>query len=81
MKLRSGNRRLGELVNSIIEGLADGSLKSAGAIRRAWRRGFDAIERAFPDECLGDTDVRDHIYEVLDTPLTLAGYPDFYLDE
>ena len=78
---RGGNRRLGQLVNSIIEGLADGSLKSAGAIRRAWRRGFDAIERDFPDECLGDTDVRDHIYEVLDTPLTLAGYPEFYLDE
>ncbi len=78
---RGGNRRLGQLVNSIIEGLADGSLNSAWTIRRTWRRGFDAIERAFPDECLGDTDVREHIYEVLDTPLTLAGYPEFYLDD
>jgi hypothetical protein len=78
---KGGNRRLGRLVNSIIDGLADKSLGSAREIRAAWRRGHDAIERAYPKECLGDTDVRDHIYEVLDAPLTLAGYPEFYLDE
>ncbi|WP_028063476.1 hypothetical protein [Solirubrobacter soli] len=78
---RGGNRRLAQLVNSIIEGLADHSLANARAIRRAWSRGIAAIERDFPDECLGDTDVREHVYDVLDTPLTLAGYPDFYLDD
>jgi hypothetical protein len=78
---KGGNRRLGQLVNSIIDGLADKSLGSAREIRRAWRRGSDAIEREYPQECLGDTDVREHIYEVLDAPLTLAGYPEFYLDE
>jgi hypothetical protein len=78
---KAGNRKLVALVNSIIDGLADKSLRNARDIRRAWRTGVGAIERTYPNECLDDTDVREHVFEVLDTPLTLAGYPDFYLDE
>jgi hypothetical protein len=77
---KAGNRRLVQLVNSIIEGLADKSLRNARDIRRRWHAGVGAIERALPNECLDDTDVREHVFVVLDTPLTLAGYPDFYLD-
>jgi hypothetical protein len=78
---KAGNRRLVALVNSIIDGLADKSLHNARDIRHTWRTGVGAIERALPAECLDDTDVREHVFVVLDTPLTLAGYPDFYLDE
>jgi hypothetical protein len=68
-----GNRAVARLVNSLIEGLAAGQIRSERELRRRFLAGARAIERAGFDE-LGDTEVRDAIFVALEVPCARFGF-------
>jgi hypothetical protein len=66
---KAGNRAIGRLVNELIRSAA----AREGGLRRRYRVGIRAIERAYPADDI-DTAVKDEMFTALDVPLALAGY-------
>ncbi|RKQ88189.1 hypothetical protein C8N24_6230 [Solirubrobacter pauli] len=73
MFTRAGDRAVGRLVNALLDGLADNTIKSERALRARWLAGAAALERAGYEE-IHDTEVGDAIYVVVRRPFALAGY-------
>ena len=70
---KRGDRLVGALVNSLIDGLAAHRIRSRAELIRRYQAGLRRIERLVPDDDL-DTPVGDAIYEALLLPLAFAGY-------
>ena len=69
---RAGDRAVAGLVNALIEALAGATIRTQTALDRRYRDGERAIVRAGHDE-IGDTEVRDRIFEALEVPCGRVG--------
>jgi hypothetical protein len=69
----AGDHAVARLVNSLLDGLAGGSIHSERALRSRYVSGTRALERAGHGE-IYDTEVGDAIYEVVQRPFALAGF-------
>jgi len=73
MYTSAGDRAVARVVNALLEGLADGTIRSERALRSRYLTGARALERAGHGEVY-DTEVGDAINEVVQRPFALAGY-------
>jgi hypothetical protein len=73
MYTRAGDRAVARLVNTLLEGLADRSIRSERALRSRYLAGARALERAGHGEVY-DTAVGDEIHRVVWRPFALAGF-------